>query len=156
MKSSWISPILIGFVVCGFFITVQSAAKAKQKQAGHLVPADKKLSQDAVQRLFVRKSAWGRLTADSIGERGRREVYRGEELDTIGMPIGGVATGQLYLRGDGTLGLWQIFNKHVFSICAVTARSAFGKSSTSTFSQDMARIVTALISPIRPWTLVLP
>ena len=100
MKSSWISSIVFGFVVCGFFITVQSAAEAQEERAGHLVPADKKLSQDAVQRLF---------------ERGRREVYRGEELDTIGMPIGGVATGQLYLRGDGTLGLWQIFNKHVFT-----------------------------------------
>jgi len=65
MKSSWISPIVIGFVVCGFFMTVRSPAEAQEERAGHLVPADKKLSQDAVQRLFVRK--------DSLGERGRRE-----------------------------------------------------------------------------------
>ncbi|MCH8119261.1 MAG: hypothetical protein IIC00_05990 [Planctomycetes bacterium] len=82
--------------------------------AGLAIPSTS-LTQNAMQRLFVRKSAWGRLTADSIGERGRREIYRGEELDTIGMPIGGITTGQLYLRGDGTLGLWQIFNKHVFT-----------------------------------------
>ena len=100
MKSSWISSIVIGFVVCGFFITAHSPAEAQEKRTRHLVPADKKLSQDAMQQLF---------------ERGRREVYSGEELDTIGMPIGGVATGQLYLRGDGTLGLWWIFNKHVFT-----------------------------------------
>ena len=107
MRGSWISPIVIGLVVCGFFIMVHNTAEAREERAGHLVPADKKLSQDAMQQLFVRK--------DSIGERGRCEVYSGEELDTIGMPIGGIATGQLYLRGDGTLGLWWIFNKHVFT-----------------------------------------
>ncbi len=100
MRSSWISPIVIGFVVCGFFLTVHSKTEAQEERAGHLVPADKKLTQDALQRLF---------------ERGRQEVYRGEELETIGMPVGGIATGQLYLRGDGTLGLWQIFNKHIFT-----------------------------------------
>ena len=71
-----------------------------EKQAKHLVPADKILSQDAVRLLF---------------ERGKQEVYNGSELETIGMPVGGIASGQLYLRGDGTLGLWQIFNKHVFT-----------------------------------------
>ena len=39
-----------------------------------------------------------------------RKVYRGEELETIGMPCGGVAAGQLYVRGDGTLAYWWIFN----------------------------------------------
>jgi len=91
---------IIGFVVCGFFMTVHGTAEAEERQAEHLVPVDKKLTQDAVQRLF---------------ERGRQEVYRGEELVTIGMPVGGIATGQLYLRGDGTLGLWEIFNRHVFT-----------------------------------------
>jgi len=91
---------VIVFVVCGFFMTVPSTAEAEEQQAGHLVPVDKKLTQDVVQHLF---------------ERGQQEVYRGQELETIGMPVGGIATGQLYLRGDGTLGLWQIFNKHVFT-----------------------------------------
>jgi len=91
---------VIGFIVCGFFMTVHGTAEAEGQQAEHLVPVDKKLTQEAVQGLF---------------ERGQQEVYRGEELETIGMPVGGIATGQLYLRGDGTLGLWQIFNKHIFS-----------------------------------------
>jgi len=39
-----------------------------------------------------------------------RKVYRGEELETIGMPCGGVASGQVYVRGDGTLAYWWIFN----------------------------------------------
>jgi uncharacterized protein (DUF608 family) len=45
-----------------------------------------------------------------LTERGERKVYRGAELETIGMPCGGVAAGQLYVRGDGTLAQWWIFN----------------------------------------------
>ena len=37
--------------------------------------------------------------------------YRGAELNPVGMPIGGIGTGQLYLRGDGTLAAWRIFNR---------------------------------------------
>lgn len=50
----------------------------------------------------------------SLFARGTKEVWRGKDLDSIGMPIGGIATGQLYLCGDGTLGCWEIFNKHSF------------------------------------------
>jgi len=60
-----------------------------------LIPADKKLS-----------AAWLR----SLVERGEPTVYRGAELDTIGMPVGGICTGQLYLGGDGRLWHWDIFN----------------------------------------------
>ena len=63
-----------------------------------LVPADKKLSPDWVRSLF---------------ERGSRTVYRGAELEKIGMPIGGICAGQLYLGGDGKLWHWDIFNRHV-------------------------------------------
>ncbi len=45
-------------------------------------------------------------------DRGERKVYRGGELETIGMPCGGIAAGQLYLRGDGTLARWWIFNNY--------------------------------------------
>ncbi|HEY3241797.1 MAG TPA: GH116 family glycosyl hydrolase [Phycisphaerae bacterium] len=47
--------------------------------------------------------------------RGTRSAYRGEALETIGMPIGGIAAGQLYLLGDGALGCWQIFGQDYFS-----------------------------------------
>jgi len=44
-----------------------------------------------------------------------RKVYRGEELTTIGMPCCGVAAGQLYVRGDGTLAQWWIANNSQFT-----------------------------------------
>jgi len=68
-----------------------------EKGISHFVPADKKLSKE-----------W----LDSLIARGVQDVYRGKDLDTIGMPIGGIGAGQLYLRGDGTLASWQIFNYH--------------------------------------------
>ncbi len=68
---------------------------AQGVKQGHIVPVDKKMSPKWVKSLFA---------------RGERKVYRGKELFTIGMPCGGVGSGQLYVRGDGTLGKWWIFN----------------------------------------------
>lgn len=66
----------------------------------HFVPADKKLTKE-----------W----LASLTGRGEPRVCRGDDLKYIGMPVGGVAAGQLYLLGDGTLGCWQIFNQQYFS-----------------------------------------
>jgi non-lysosomal glucosylceramidase len=61
----------------------------------HPIPADKNLS-----------PAWiAALTAP-----GEAEVLRGSELDYIGMPVGGLCAGLVYLGGDGQLWLWDIFN----------------------------------------------
>lgn len=62
----------------------------------NLVPADKRLS-----------AAWLR----SLTARGAPTENRGGDLDTIGMPCGGIGCGQLYLGGDGRLWLWDIFNQ---------------------------------------------
>jgi uncharacterized protein (DUF608 family) len=59
------------------------------------VPADKKLSAEWVKSLF---------------ERGTPTIYRGTQLRYIGMPVGGICAGQLYLGGDGRLWHWDIFN----------------------------------------------
>ena len=63
-----------------------------------LVPADKKLRPEWVA---------------SLTARGERTVYRGSELKRIGMPVGGMTCGQLYLGGDGKLWHWDIFNQHI-------------------------------------------
>jgi non-lysosomal glucosylceramidase len=63
-----------------------------------LVPADKKLDPAWVKSLFA---------------RGQRTVYRGAELEKIGMPVGGICAGQLYLGGDGTLWQWDVFNQPI-------------------------------------------
>lgn len=47
----------------------------------------------------------------SLFERGQPTVYKGSDLGYIGMPIGGITAGQLYLGGDGRLWLWDIFNQ---------------------------------------------
>jgi len=73
------------------------AAEADAPDFAALIPADKKLRPEWVQALFA---------------RGVRKVYRGKELETIGMPCGGVAAGQLYVRGDGTLAQWWISNNY--------------------------------------------
>jgi uncharacterized protein (DUF608 family) len=67
-----------------------------RKDFERLVPADKKL-----------RPEWVR----SLTARGRRAVYSGDELERIGMPVGGICAGQLYLGGDGTLWHWDIFNQ---------------------------------------------
>ena len=68
--------------------------------AGKFIPADKKLD--------------GKWVA-SLTARGEREVHRGAELDKIGMPIGGICAGQLYLGGDGRLWHWDIFNQSIYT-----------------------------------------
>ncbi len=60
-----------------------------------LIPADKKLDPRWVKSLY---------------ERGEPTVYHGSELEKIGMPVGGICAGQLYLGGDGRLWHWDLFN----------------------------------------------
>ena len=89
----------VGFVSKSFGGRLTAAMagpfSAADAGSGHLIPADKKLSED-----------WLR----SLVERGTKDVFTGAALQNIGMPCGGIGSGQLYLCGDGTLGCWQILN----------------------------------------------
>ena len=61
------------------------------------VPLDKKLSRE-----------W----LDRLSERGTARVYRTwDEQRYVGMPIGGIGAGTVYLGGDGKLWCWDIFNQ---------------------------------------------
>jgi len=77
-------------------LAVSASIVTAEDPADHYVPADKGLSKEWI---------------DSLFEQGNRRAYTGKELYAIGMPISGVGTGQLYVRGDGTLGRWWIFNE---------------------------------------------
>ena len=66
-----------------------------QAEVQNLIPEDKKL-----------KPAWLEL----LTARGKPTMYRGAELEKIGMPVGGICCGQLYLGGDGKLWHWDLFN----------------------------------------------
>ncbi len=66
------------------------------EEAAQLVPLDKKLSPEWVLALTA---------------RGEPDVYHGAETALIGMPVGGLCAGQLYLGGDGKLWHWDIFNQ---------------------------------------------
>jgi uncharacterized protein (DUF608 family) len=71
-------------------------AFAATSKVEHYVPANKRLSK-----------SW----EASLTERGERTEWSGEKLNMIGMPVGGIAAGQMYLTGDGSLACWWIHNR---------------------------------------------
>jgi len=76
-------------VIAGPFIPGESG--------GGQIPIDKKLDPAWIKALYQRGVATQYLKSKN-------------ELQFIGMPVGGINTGTLYLGGDGRLWLWDIFN----------------------------------------------
>lgn len=77
--------------------TSNKSETANENSFSKLIPSDKKLS-----------SQW----VNSLTDTSDTEVFSGEELKYIGMPIGGIFTGQVYLGGDGQLWHWDIFKDY--------------------------------------------
>jgi non-lysosomal glucosylceramidase len=77
-----------------FVLLVIGLRLSAQVDASHLVPLDKGLG-----------AGWRTALYDTS-----RRPFTGNDLSTIGMPCGGIAAGQLYVRGDGTLAGWWIAN----------------------------------------------
>ncbi len=73
---------------------------APVREGTHHIPPNKRLDPKWVEGLFA---------------KGPKKVYAGDELTCIGMPVGGICAGQLYLRGDGTLAEWGVFNVDRFT-----------------------------------------
>lgn len=71
-------------------------SRSSELAPDHFVPLDKNLSPVWLKKLF---------------EKGEPEWFSGEQIKTIGMPIGGICAGQVYLLGEGRLGYWDIFNQ---------------------------------------------
>ncbi len=87
-----------------------------------LVPADKGLSEEWVKALTA---------------RGEPEVYRGDQLKYIGMPVGGVCAGLVYLGGDGKLWLWDIFNRNTMAKKVTYGGKKFGNSDGALYVEPL-------------------
>ena len=95
-RRAFVKTLAVGAVAAAHSAMPVMAGPFEASEVGKLIPADKKLDPKWVKSLFA---------------RGQREVYRGADLEKIGMPVGGICAGQLYLGGDGKLWHWDIFNK---------------------------------------------
>lgn len=94
--------VLIGFPAFGM----------SNSKSNYTIPVDKGLSPEWYKSLY---------------ERGKAEVYKDAALAYIGMPIGGICTGTVYLGGDGRLWLWDIFNETKEGIVDITYKDWQGK-----------------------------
>ncbi|MDL2255360.1 twin-arginine translocation signal domain-containing protein [Parabacteroides sp. OttesenSCG-928-K15] len=80
----------------GHLPAIASTAAVKQASAGN-IPLNKQLDPAWIRSLYKREGP-------TIYAKSR------DELRYIGMPVGGINAGGVYLGGDGRLWLWDIFN----------------------------------------------
>ena len=103
----------------------------------HNIPVDKKLDPNWVKSLHKR----GNVT----------KYYKSKnELQYIGMPVGGINTGTIYLGGDGRMWLWDIFNENQTGVAPKTIEWSANSDARKKIS---ARDGSAYVQPaknIRP------
>ena len=83
-----------------FLLTSISMAQSQSEEA-NLKSLGKNLDKDWVHSLSERNHA------KDIGVKGSKKA---DSLKFIGMPVGGIGCGTVYLGGDGKLWVWDIFN----------------------------------------------
>ncbi len=93
-------------------------------QAVNLVSADKQLS-----------DAW----LKALTARGEPEILRGDELKYIGMPVGGLCAGLVYIGGDGKLWLWDVFNRDTMQKRATYEGKTLNNSTGSLYVEPLAQ-----------------
>ena len=98
-----------------------------------IIPADKKLHPDWVKSLFA---------------RGTPQTYTkaNNELRYIGMTVGGICCGSMYLSGDGRLWNWDIFNQKLEGTLPISVPWAeigmdFGGTKNAVRNRDGSRYV---------------
>jgi len=116
-------------------------------------------SEDASARLYAKFVPTEKgLPADwlaSLTERGhkldtgiRRTKAEGD-LDVIGMTVGGIGCGTVYLSGDGRLWIWDIFNQHHEGVVPNSAPIPEGLGSIQTHKKVRERDGANFLNPPR-------
>lgn len=77
------------------------------------------------------------LSDPNLLERGEPRIYRGENLEAISLPVGGIGAGLIQMDGRATSHIWQIHNNHI----GVRVPDSFFAIAVG---QDGERIVRAL------------
>lgn len=104
------------------------------------VPADKQLPADWVESLTTR----GHKLDTAI-----RYSKKDGNLDVVGMTVGGIGCGTVYLSGDGRLWIWDIFNQHHEGVVKNTAPIPEGLGSIQTHRILRERDGANFIAPPR-------
>ena len=94
------------FIVCTLVTISSNFALSSSK-----VPRQSSKLPESLQELIIKSFPveWER----SLYAKGQRRWRSRDELNWIGMPIGGIYAGQVYLGGDGKLWHWDLFNEDI-------------------------------------------
>jgi non-lysosomal glucosylceramidase len=98
--------LLVGFTT---FALLVGAAPNKAAQGPEL-PGFRPGPTTGLEKLVPPEKNFSADWLADLTRRGQPEWYQGEELRWIGLPVGGICAGQVYLGGDGRLWHWDIFN----------------------------------------------
>ncbi|MHC4664613.1 MAG: GH116 family glycosyl-hydrolase, partial [Planctomycetota bacterium] len=117
----------------------EASLKRLLVDSGGKTPTVKKFNLDSVRALV---------------ERGEPIVYtsaNSADFDYIGMPVGGIGAGQLYLGGDGKLWHWDIFNTRMRPRFTVEQGAAYKNPPKQNDPNDLGQYVLDQGFALRVW-----